>query len=253
MRKLITAIALLLLISSFAATERAYDCVYDNYGAMVRQDTTKKDIYLIFSADSAFEGAPLALDALKSRGIHGNFFLTGNYLERPENAETIHRIIADGHYLGGHSMRHLLLAEWDAQRTPSVTTDSLLADVRANIKTLEKFGIEANDCQWFLPPFEWISATQSAVLTDTLDLKIINITPGIQIYRDYTAPADPNYLSSDTILRQLFEYERARGLNGAFLILHLGTDPARTDKLYRHLPHLLDTLPTLGYHFRRLP
>jgi len=252
MRNLIPVIALLLLISSFAATGRLPGRVFDRHGAMVRQDTTQKDIYLIFSADSAFEGARLALDAMKSRGIHGNFFLTGNYLERPENDTLIRRIITDGHYLGGHGMRHILLAEWDAQRTPLVTTDSLLADARANIRTLEKFGIIADSCLWFLPPFEWISATQTAALSDSLNLKIINITPGIQIYRDYTGPSDPNYLSSDSILSQLFGYERAHGLNGAFLILHLGTDPSRTDKLYHHLPHLLDTIPSLGYSFRRL-
>ena len=49
------------------------------------------------------------------------------------------------------------------------------------------------------------------------------------------------------MLAQLWDFERQNGLNGAIIILHLGTQDIRTDKLYRHLPGILDSLKARGY------
>lgn len=226
--------------------------VYDRHGTTVRHDTARKVIYLVFSADSMFEGAPTMLEAMDNRGIKGNFFFTGNFLEREENHDIIRRIIDGHHYVSGHSNRHLLLADWDNGHTPLVTIDSMLSDVDSNFMALERYGIERDSARWFLPPYEWIAGIQTKALRDSMGLEVINPTPGIQIFRDYTTPDMADYHSSDSILRQLFEFERNRGLNGAFLIIHLGTQDVRTDKLYNHAPMLLDSLLLLGYTFERL-
>lgn len=225
---------------------------FDRFGAMIRHNADAPAIYLIFSADSMFEGAPSALSAMDDRGIKASFFLTGNFLRRRENSGLIHRIVQGGHYVGGHSDRHILWADWDEGRTPLVTADSMLADVRANLAALDSIGIAPDRCPWFLPPFEWIGPGQAAILNDSLGIITINPTPGIQIFRDYTTPDMADYHSSDSILRQLYEYERRSGLHGVFLIMHLGTQDVRTDKLYNHLPSMLDSLAALGYNFRRL-
>ena len=39
------------------------------------------------------------------------------------------------------------------------------------------------------------------------------------------------------------------GLNGYLLLLHLGTDPRRTDKFYDRLPQLIEDLEKDGYHW----
>ncbi len=226
--------------------------VYDRHGTTVRHDTARKVIYLVFSADSMFEGAPVMLEAMDQRGIKGNFFFTGNFLDREENSDIIKKIIDSRHYVSGHSNRHLLLADWDSERTPLVTIDSLLTDVDSNFMALERYGVNRDSARWFLPPYEWIAGIQTKALRDSLGLEVINPTPGIQIFRDYTTPDMPDYHSSDSIIRQLFDFERNRSLNGAFLIIHLGTQDARTDKLYNHAPMLLDSLLVLGYTFERL-
>lgn len=225
--------------------------VFDHRGVMVRHNIDRPTIYLLFSADSMFEGAPTALKALDERGLKGNFFFTGNFLERPENAEIIRRVIAGGHYVGGHSNRHLLLADWE-KCEPIVPNDSLIADVDSNFNALKAFGVERDSCRWFMPPFEWIATAQVPALQDSLGLKVINPTPGIQIFRDYTTPDMPEYHSSQQIIDQLFAFEKERGLNGAFLIIHLGTQDLRTDKLYDQMPMILDSLATMGYTFERL-
>lgn len=238
--------------TSAVSTYDAAADVHDRTGAIVRHDTTQQVIYLIFSADSMFEGAPVALEAMAERGIKGNFFFTGNFLERPCNGDIVRRIVGEGHYVGGHSNRHMLLADWGRERTELVTVDSMLSDVRANLAKLDSMGVATADARWFMPPFEWIAPSQVPVLTDSLGLHVINPTPGIEIYRDYTTPDMAEYHSSRQLIDQLFEYESERGMNGVFLIFHLGTQDVRTDKLYHHLPMLLDSLTTLGYTFDRL-
>lgn len=253
MRLFFGLLAAILLCACVSAHKPDAADRYDRYGVVVAHDTVNRSIFLVFSADSLFEGAPTILDALDERDIRGNFFFTGNFLERVENRSVIQRIISAGHYVGGHGNRHLLLADWDADRSPLVSTDSLLADVRANICALGTYGITPDRCRWFMPSYEWIAAEQVQPLCDSLGLKVINPTPELLTFRDYTTPDMPDYFSSDTIINQLFDYERTNGLNGAIVIIHPGTQNKRIDKLYNHLPMLLDSLSSRGYSFERLP
>jgi endoglucanase len=41
-------------------------------------------------------------------------------------------------------------------------------------------------------------------------------------------------------------------MNGFILLIHIGTDPRRTDKLYNRLGNLIDTLRARGYSFARI-
>ena len=63
-----------------------------------------------------------------------------------------------------------------------------------------------------------------------------------------------NYRSSETIWEQLIQYEQAHasGLNGFLMLIHIGTDPGRTDKFYHRLPALVDLLTQKGYRFVRV-
>ena len=235
---------------NIAVAETPAADVYDRSGVLVRHDTTRQVIWLVMSADSTFEGAPIALDALEARGIKGSFFFTGKFLRDTTNRPVIKRIIDGGHYVSGHSDGHILYADWD-NRAPLVGPDSLVADMRRNMAELAAHGVDTASLDWFMPPYEWIEKSQVPVLRDSLGLTVINPTPGIQIFRDYTTPDMKAYMSSDSILRQLYSFEREKGLNGAFLLVHLGTDQARTDKLYYHFAEMIDSLTALGYTFER--
>ena len=222
----------------------------DRHGCVVRCDTTRSDIYWVFSADSMFEGGPAVLDALAQRGLKASFFFTGRFLRDSANRAVIEHTINEGHYVGGHSDAHLQLCDWDEERTALVSADSLLRDLSANMQALASFGIDTTQARVVLPPFEWCSALHSAAYRHA-GIVPANISPGIIIYRDYTTPDMADYRSSDEIISQLFEAERTRGLNGAILIMHAGTQDARSDKLYRRLGPIIDSLSALGYSFRR--
>jgi len=43
-----------------------------------------------------------------------------------------------------------------------------------------------------------------------------------------------------------------QGLNGFILLIHIGVDPKRTDKLYNYLPQLIQWLQQKGYHAKRV-
>lgn len=247
----LAAVVILLATAAFACSSAADDH-FDRHGAMVRHNASQPVIYPVFSADSLCEGLPFILQTLEERGLRASFFFTGNFLRDSVHHPVIQRVIAGGHYVGGHSDRHLQLAEWDDERTARVTIDSMLRDVDRNLQLLAAdWGIPEDSCRWFLPPFEWINAEQAAAL-HRRGLRVINPTPGIQIYRDYTVPGMAEYHSSDSIIAQLFEYERTNTLNGVILIVHPGTQALRTDKLYRRLPQIIDSLSAMGYRFSRL-
>ncbi len=223
----------------------------DRWGCVIRSMTDKQTVvHLIFSADSMFEGGEYALDVLDSTGVKASFFFTGNFLRAAHNKSIIRRAIAAGHYIGPHSNRHLLLCDWDSERTTLISPDSMLVDLDSNYLELSRFGIDRRYARYVLPPYEWCNRSHADAYRQAGFIPI-QPTPAIQTYRDYTTPDMPEYQSSDSMLRQLFDYEKTHGLNGTNIILHLGTQDIRTDKLYRHLPAIIDTLKARGYTLRR--
>ncbi len=82
-----------------------------------------------------------------------------------------------------------------------------------------------------------------------MGFELINYTTGTLSHTDYTTPDAKNYRNSATIYQSIINYEKnsSTGLNGAILLMHIGTDPKRTDKLYHSLPQLLNLLATKNY------
>ena len=222
--------------------------VKDSYGAAVRVNPDQKQVYLIFSADSLFNGGPHILKTLKRHGIKGSFFLTGNCLRMPEHRDLIQQIIDEGHYVSGHSDKHLLYAPWGQRDSSLVSFGEVQADLLANLRELEKFGIRPDQATWFLPPYEYYNSESVAAL-ESLGMNVINLTPGTGTNADYTTPDMPNYRSSDRLIETLYNFENQAGLNGAIILIHPGIHPDRTDALYLRLSEIIRKLKRQGYTF----
>ena len=70
---------------------------------------------------------------------------------------------------------------------------------------------------------------------------------------DYTYPEMGNsYRSNEEIYQSILNYEKVNSLNGFMLLLHIGTDPRRTEKLYDKLPELIQYLKGLGYELVKI-
>lgn len=223
---------------------------YD-HGAIIRGDSMQKKIALVFTGDEFGDGAKSIEGTLKKKNVKASFFLTGNFYRNPAFIPVIRQLKTDGHYLGSHSDKHLLYCDWDKRDSLLVSKDQFTKDLRESYTELKKFGIMKSKALYFLPPYEWYNDS-IAQWAKELGLQLINYTPGTKSHTDYTYPALKNYQTSELIYNSILNYEKSHpaGLNGFILLIHVGTDPARTDKFYYRLDDLLTYLRHQGYIFQ---
>ena len=222
-------------------------------GAIIRGDTTQKELALIFTGDEFAEGGEKIRAVLGRAGVPANFFFTGNFYRNPEFFDLINSLRKDGHYLGAHSDQHLLYCDWNRRDSLLVTRDQFEADLRKNYERMEKFGVQKNDALFFLPPFEWYNDSISR-WTRAEGLQLINMSSGTLSHADYTTPDMSNYRTSETIYTSILQYEQENhnGLNGFLLLAHIGVGPGREDKFHHRLEELINELKERGYSLRRV-
>ena len=225
----------------------------DKTGAIIRFNPEKKNIYLAFTADSLFEGGDFIRNKLTEHQIQGSFFFTGNFLRNRNHKRIIKKIIKDGHYIGPHSDKHLLYCDWENQDSTLVSFQEFKTDLEKNYKTLKKFGVQRKNANYFMPPYEWCNR-EIVNWCEEMGVDVVNFTPGTGTNADYTTPGMKNYKSSEEIWEKLkiFEQYNPEHLNGAILLIHPGTEPARTDKFYDLLDEIIEYMYTNGYRFKSL-
>lgn len=183
--------------------------------------------------------------------VSGSFFLTGNFYAKPAFKALLSKLKKQGHYLGAHSDKHLLYADWTKRDSLLVSKEEFRTDLENNYKRMAGLGIKKEDAPYFLPPYEWYNSA-IANWTSEMGLKLINFSPGTRSTADYTYPEmGAGYRPSDEIYQSILDKEKTdpNGLNGFILLVHIGTDPRRTDKFYNRLDELLKELKGKGYSF----
>jgi endoglucanase len=235
--------------------------VRDRYGAIIRGEVTAKKLALVFTGGKYGEGTAPILDALKERKLKAAFFVTGEYLQQPALAKLLKRAVAEGHYVGPHSDSHPLYCSWDDRDKSLVTREFFTDDLRKNIAELETLGAlrgrspqatrRGEMPRLFIPPYEWYNADQVRWSRD-MGITLINFTPGSGSNRDYAPEGDARFVSARTIYDDILAYEQkdTHGLNGFFLLLHLGS--SRKDPFHPLIGSLCDELNKRGYEFVRV-
>jgi peptidoglycan/xylan/chitin deacetylase (PgdA/CDA1 family) len=166
----------------------------------------------------------------------------------------IRRLQREGNYLGSHSNSHPLYCDWTKRDSLLVTRVAFASDLDSAYRTMRAFGITPSGAGYYLPAYEWYNDSIAA-WTRQMGLQLVCFTPGTYSNADYSYPEmGKKYLSSDSIMRRILRYERTapHGLNGFILLMHVGTDPRRTDKLYFRLGDLIDSLNKKGYRFVKI-
>lgn len=224
-----------------------------NYGAITRGDSLKKNIALVFTGDEFADGGETISMVLKNENLKASFFFTGKFYRNPLFRKLIIELKNDGHYLGPHSDQHLLYNDWTKRDSLLVSEKKFHADLDANYNAMYTFGIHKKEARYFLPPYEWYNDSISR-WTTKMGLQLVNYTAGTKSHADYTWPGLSNYLSADEIIKSItgFEQSNTSGLNGFLLLLHVGTDPKRSDKVYSRLSFLIRYLKSRGYDFQRV-
>ena len=218
-------------------------------GGIVMTDPAKKQISLVFTAHDRDDGAQFITSTLKKLGVKASFFFTGEYIR--SHADVVKRLQADGHYISVHSDAHLLYMPWENRDSLLVSKQQFTDDILHAYEALAANGIAKADAPYFIPPYEYYNST-IASWAKQLGLQVINFSPGTGTSDDYTTPNMPKYCSSKQLWNKLMACEKQNGLNGQILMVHFGTDPARTDKFYKSLPNIIKTLRKKGYTFTRV-
>lgn len=222
-----------------------------SYGAITRGDSTQKNIALVFTGHEFADGGKTIAQALKDENLKASFFFTGDFYRNKKFKFVIKILKKKGHYLGAHSDKHLLYCDRNNRDSLLLSKTQFFIDITDNYFTMASFGNEMMEKEYFLPPYEWYNDSIAA-WTKEMGLQLINFTPGTRSNADYTTPDEKNYHSSEEIYNSIIQYEQAKpsGLNGFMLLLHIGTDPKRTDKFYYRLPELIKYLRVNGYQFQ---
>ncbi|MGF7039276.1 glycoside hydrolase family 9 protein [Mucilaginibacter lappiensis] len=246
--------SLVYLLAGKAYEERIGKKVTESRGVIIRGDTTFKKIALVFTGDEFGDGAQFIANTLKQQRIHGSFFLTGNFYRNKDFKKQITQLKLDGNYLGSHSDKHLLYCDWNNRDSLLVTRQQFDQDIKNAYQELKKFNIDEKQAHYFLPPYEWYNDT-IASWTRSMNLQLVNFTPGTRSNADYTFPEmGVKYVDSDAVMKSVLDYEQKdkNGLNGFILLTHIGTDPKRKDKFYAKLPYLITALKNKGYQFVKI-
>lgn len=245
----IIAISLILLV----AIRSHAQITKDKFGAIVRGDTSRKQIALVFTGDEFGDGGEIILGVLTHHQIKASFFLTGNFYRNASFQNLIHHLQEHRHYLGPHSNTHLRYANWEKRDSLLVTQALFSQDLLGNYHAMATLGIKKHEATYFIPPFEWYNK-KIVEWAAALQVRLINFTPGTRSPADYTVPGMKNYESSERIYQSImsFESRHPAGLNGFILLSHIGTDPQRTDKFYFKLHQLITELRGKGYRFVRV-
>jgi peptidoglycan/xylan/chitin deacetylase (PgdA/CDA1 family) len=226
-----------------------------SHGAILRGDSTRKTVALVFTGDEFGDGLKTITNTLIKHQVTASFFFTGRFYRNPAFQPAIKELHRQHHYLGPHSNQHLLYADWTHRDSTLVTADSFRTDLQHNLAAIHALGIETSGPHYFIPPYEWWNDTVAA-WAHTAGWQLINFTPGVRTNADYTYPEmGTSYLTSDAILQSLKQYRSTRpsGLNGAIILIHAGTDARRKDKLYNRLDELLTWLQSNGYQCVPIP
>jgi len=219
---------------------------------VTRGDTSKKHIALVFTGGDFGEGASYILDVLARRGIRASFFVTGDFIRKPDLVPHLRRMVAAGHYVGPHSDAHALYAPWDDRTKTLVTEEFFKNDLKKNIDDLRQLGApRGTGPVYFIPPYEWYNADQTRWARE-MGVLLFNFTPGSGSNRDWAPEGHKSFAPSRRIFDDILAYEQKdpHGLNGFILLLHLGSE--RKDKMHVLLEPLVEELQERGYEFVRI-
>lgn len=245
---------LILLFAVLVQVKGAQPNFLYSHGAIVRGDTTKPMMALIFTGGDYNDGGTYIRNVLHDKKVKASFFFTGDFYRNPENRELIKGLKSDGQYLGPHSNKHLLYCSWENRDSLLVTRQQFVNDINANYRTMDSlFGIKKAEARFFIPPYEWYNDSIAKWAKDT-GLVLFNFTHGTISHTDYTSPDMSNYRSSATIWKNVITYEQTspQGFNGFILLIHLGVLPGRTDMFYHRLGDLIDYLRNQNYQLVRI-
>lgn len=223
-------------------------------GAIIKSiNPSQPSVSLVFTGDEYGEGLPIIQQILAKEKVKAGFFFTGRFYANKSFSKSIKLLEKAHHYLGVHSNDHLLYNDWTNRNKLLVSYDSFSTDLDKNFAAMENLGIDTRQRKLFIPPFEWWNDSVAS-WCNWKGLELFSFTPGTYTNADYTWPEmGSSYKSNASLMNQLITLANTPDkLNGNILLLHVGTDPRRKEKLYNELPAIIRLLRSKGYAIKRI-
>lgn len=217
--------------------------------AFSRGDTSRQEMAFTFDAGSNSKAAMEILGILRAKKVRSTMFLTGEFIEK--FPAIVRRVVADGHEVGNHSMHHDHFVDYKSSRT-LFTKEAFLKDLRGVERIFLTTTGKKMAKLWRAPYGEvnkevlgwatvagythvgWTRNSKQRMSLDTLD---------------WVADRnDPLYRSAKEIVGRIEKFEKKdpNGLNGAIVLMHLGSE-RHSDQPHKKLPELIDDLNRKGY------
>jgi endoglucanase len=250
-----TASLIYLLAAKEAATVKPSKGIKNKFsyshGGIIRGDSAKKNMALVFTGHEFAEGGEFILKTLRQENIKASFFFTGDFYRNPANTRLISDLQKEKNFLAPHSDKHLLYCDWTRRDSLLVSKNEFINDLQSNSAAMARLGLPEKNPRYFLPPYEWYNDSIAAWANES-GYQLINYTPGTLSHADYTMEKEKNFRSNQVIYNSILDYEQSNssGLNGFILLMHIGAGPDREEKFYTRLPGLINILKQKGYQFQ---
>jgi len=211
-----------------------------------RLKSDEKILALTFDAGSAANGADSILQILEDKNLKLTFFLTGTFIRKFPNI--VQNLINNNHELANHSYSHPHLtnyAEDQSHNSLEHTNRSFIYNQLNLTDSLLYYGFGLHFKPYWRAPF---GEYNDNILKWAAELGYKHI--GWSAYcdtRDWVSDMDSElYRSGEEIYQTLIDLESKGRLKGAVILMHIHTD-RESDKPYKILPKLIDTLLNRGY------
>lgn len=211
----------------------------------------RREVLLSFDGGAHATGAGEIIDTLSAAGVTTTFFLTGEFIRN--QPALVRRLVAEGHEIGNHLDTHPHLTTWETNRRHHTRPEVHRAWLQAQLDTTANAFRQATGQElaplWRAPYGEvnddilrWAQEVgwQHIGWTRSLDSLDWVANPDSSIYR-----------SADEIARRLVDLPHTdrRGGRGAIVLMHLGSDRPRPDRMARVLPQIIAAYRELGFEF----
>lgn len=188
-------------------------------GAMWRQRTNEKKIFLTFDDGPVPGVTPAALSVLKEFGVRATFFCVGENVKH--NPEIFQQIKDAGHAVGNHTFSHA--DGWQTSTRDYLREVSLCADVF--------------ESKLFRPPYGRMRRSQ---------FKAISRRYNVVMWDVLTCDFDKT-LTKEEVLQNAIEFSRP----GSIVVFH-DSEKAKENMLWA-LPRYIEKMKQQGYVFEVLP
>ena len=211
---------------------------------LLRGPQGQRQVCLTFDGGSTSEVAFDVLDALKSRGLHCTFFLTGAFIQK--FPDIVRRIDRDGHEIGNHTQNHPHLAP-TGTRDPRWTKERFQQElISADLAFVSLIG-RPLDPLWRAPYGEHTAELRK--WAEELGYRHVGWSEGADTLDWATKKERKLYRTGNAILDRLHSRMERQDGDGLIVLMHLGSARPAEDRPGRVLGPFLDRALANGWNF----